>query len=530
MKTRLAVSLLLGLVLLVGCSTKSGGETAATSPEPAAVAPAPTPASAAPGEVAATTGAAPATDPRGSLIEKIDARFDDPKFANAFWGVVIQSLETGEVWYERNPEKVFMPASNEKILTTAATLMELGPDFRFETHLCHTGTIEGGTLKGNLVVFGNGDPTLYERFYKDSRDVFREFAAAIKAKGITRIAGDVIGDDNAFDDEHLGSGWSLDGLDDWYSAEFGALSLNENYIDFTIVPPKTADGAAEIRPNLPSSYYTVVNRIRVNASGGAAVSARRAYGTNEFVFTGSVGAGGRTTVLSPTITNPTAFYVTVLKEVLMEEGIAVDGKAVDCDDIAGWKSSPTELASIIVHPSPPLSEILTMLMKRSQNMFAETMPHLMAWKRDGVGTFRGGRKVVQERLAEFGVDPGSYVYRDGSGLTRYNLVSPRTLAKVLTGMRKTPHGAIWRDTMPIAGVDGTLRNRMKGTAAEKNVRAKTGTISNVRALSGYVTTADGEELVFSFLVNSHTTSSTETEKVTDDVCAYLASYRRSGAK
>jgi len=464
------------------------------------------------------------------FVRKIDERFDDPRFENAFWGVLIQSLETGDVWYERNADKLFMPASNQKILTTAATLQEMGPDFRFTTVLCHTGAVKGDTIEGNLVVFGNGDPTLYEKFFKDSRDVFREWAGELKSKGITRITGDIVGDDNAFDDNHIGDGWPFDGLDAWYSAEFGALMLNEDYIDFTIVPPKTTESAVEIHPNLPSAYYTVVNNIQVEPGGSNSVRASRAYGTNEFVFRGRVGVGQNSLVLSPTISNPTLFYVTVLKEVLEQEGIAVEGRAVDCDDMPGWKAKAEELPQLVVHESPPLSEILTMLMKRSQNLYAETMVHLLGWKRDGVGSFRGGREVVRAQLAKFGVEPRSYQYTDGSGLTRYDLVSPRILVKVLSGMRESPNWEVWRDALPIAGVDGTLRNRMKGTAAEGEVRAKTGTISNVRGLSGYVTTADGEDMVFSFLVNAHLASNRATEEVTDDVCAMLASFTREAGK
>lgn len=463
----------------------------------------------------------------GELKSRVHAIFEDPSFSEAHWGALIQSLETGETWYERNANRMFMPASNEKIPTAAAGLVTLGPDFTYETKLCHSGTVSGSTLKGNLVVFGNGDPTFYNRLMKEPREVFRKWAGELKARGINRISGDVIGDDNAWDDRHIGSGWAHDGLDSWSGAEYGPLQVNENYVDLTIAAPATTTATVTITPNLPSAYYTIQNHVQVTSSGRTRVNISREPKSNTIIVSGTVTAGSRPMEQSPTITNPTAFYVTVLRETLTSEGITIDGKPVDCDDIAGWSHSPADFTLLSMHKSPPLSEILKGLMKRSQNMYAETMVRTLGWHTTGLGTFDAGREVVQEVLEEFGVKKDSYQFRDGSGLTRYNYIAPRQLVEILRGMRRHKHWETWRDSMPIAGVDGTLRSRMKGTAAEGNVRAKTGTISNVRALSGYLTTADGEELVFSFVVNGHLETSRATERITDDVLALLASYTRN---
>lgn len=463
--------------------------------------------------------------PDPELVQKIDSFFEDSRFQNAYWGVVVESLETGEVWYERNAGKLFMPASNEKIPTSAAALTVLGPDWKFTTDFRTNGEItDDGVLEGDLIVFGNGDPTLYERVFDDSRDVFREVAKALHDKGISRIAGKIVGDDNAFDDQHLGYGWPFDGLPIWYSAEFGPLQINENYVDLRIVPPDSADGEVRVEPNLPSSYFKIVNKLEVRESGWNRVSIDRAVGSNEIVLTGRVRAGSDPFERSPTITNPTLFYVTVLKEVLQEQWIEVDGEAIDCDDIEGWDVEREGLELLHQHKSPPLSEVLKLLMKRSQNMYAETMVRVLGWHDTGTGSWRAGSEVVEEQLEQFGIEEGTYRFMDGSGLSRYNYTSPRILTEILKGMRKHEYWPVWRDIQPVAGVDGTLRSRMKGTAAEGNVRAKTGTISNVRALSGYVTTAAGEELVFSFIVNAHTASNSATEEVTDGALAFLAAY------
>ncbi len=166
-----------------------------------------------------------------SLQNKIQQQFNDPRFQDAHWGVLIKSLETGKIWYEQNSDKLFMPASNEKIITGASALCKLGPDFNFDTYLTYNGNINDSVLNGDIVVFGNGDPTLYSKFYSDPCEVFNQWADTLISKGIKVITGDIIGDDNAFDNDPLGYGWSFDGLDVWYSAEVGALQLNENYVD-----------------------------------------------------------------------------------------------------------------------------------------------------------------------------------------------------------------------------------------------------------------------------------------------------------
>ncbi len=461
---------------------------------------------------------------RAGLIGEVGEFFDDPKFENAFWGALIQSLDTGEIWYERNADKLFMPASNEKIPTAAASLLHFGPDWTFTTRLCADGEISDGTLHGNLVVFGDGDPTMYTRFQEDSRTVFFRWADMLKERGVTRIAGDVVGDDDAWDENPHGYGWTLGGLDAWWSAETGALSFNENYIDLSFAPPATVDGRMTITPNVPTGYVTIVDNTTVVAEGRTSVSVDRAYGGNEIVVSGTVVAGSGSFERSPAIENATAFYATVLKETLESRGIEVDGEARDCDDIEGWDHKPADFLLLDEHASPPLREILAGLMKRSQNMYAENMARAMGLDAHGNGSFSNGRRVVMEELAPFGVPSDGWAYMDGSGLSRYNYVSPRILAAILTGMRGHEHWEVWRDAQPIAGVDGTLRSRMKGTPAEGNVRAKTGTISNTRGLSGYVTTAAGEELVFSFLVNAHQVSSRDTEVVTDGALALIAAY------
>lgn len=468
---------------------------------------------------------------KAELATRVDALLDSKGFEKAHWGVLITSLDTGDTWYERNADRLFMPASNQKILTTSAALLTLGPDFRFRTEVSHSGTIEGGVLKGDLVVRGDGDPTLYGgptpamRFFDDTRQVFRAWAAELKKKGITRITGRVIGDDDAWDDEHRGDGWPERENDAWYYAEYGPLTLTENVLDLTITPPANPGERVRVEPNVPSGYYTIDNQVTAVADDAKGVRISRPWGTNRIVIKGSVEAGAKAIEESCTITNPTAFYATVLRETLAAEGITIDGAATDIDDAADWKAARPATTTLITHDSPPLGEIAARLMKRSQNMYSETMIHRLAMTRgDGPATFDGGVKVLEEKLESLGVAPTAYHFSDGSGLSRYNLVSPRALSQILASMTRTPVAQAWHDSFPIAGVDGTLRSRMKGTPAEGNVRAKTGTLFAVRGLSGYVTTAQGETLVVSILVNHFLAGSAAVNNATDPIMATLAGF------
>lgn len=457
-------------------------------------------------------------------MKSIDALVRDEVFAHAHWGIMIKSLDSGDIWYTRNEKRLFMPASNNKIPTAAAALQMLGPEFRFTTELLSKGSVSKGTLNGDLVVWSNGDPTLYERYIEDSRAVFYQWAEALKAQGIRSINGNIIADDNAFDEDYLGSGWAWDYLQVWYAAQFGALQLNENYVDVKIVAPATKEGKIQLIPNIPSSYYRLIDEIEIVDQGRNSVWMERDFFSNEIVFKGRLQTGSDTLELSPTIHNPSLFYVHVLKEVLTEQGIQVLGDALDCDDIPAWVHAPGDKSYRVLanYASVPLSEVLTRLMKRSQNMYAETLPRLIAWQEKGKGSISLARGMLDSLFVPFGVEPASWVYADGSGLSRYDYISPEILVRILEGMYRSEYKDIWMSTFPVAGVDGTLRNRMKGSPAEGKALGKTGTIANVRGLSGYIRTVSGENVVYSFLVNGHIVSGAENERITDSILNLIA--------
>ncbi|MCB0752673.1 MAG: D-alanyl-D-alanine carboxypeptidase/D-alanyl-D-alanine-endopeptidase, partial [Ignavibacteriae bacterium] len=365
------------------------------------------------------------------LTKKIDSIFNDSLFSHAHWGVLIESLSSGKVLYEKNSERMFMPASNEKIPTAAAALTKLGPDFRFRTIIGYSGNIIDSTLYGDLIIIGDGDPTLSDRIYDKPTTVFEQWTDSLLSLGIKSISGNIIGDDNKFDDENIGYGWPLDGLDYWYSAEIGALQLNENYVDLEIVLPANISDTLKIIPDVISNYYKLINEIEIVDTGSNNLKITRAYGKNEILLKGKIVRNTEPFERSPTITNPTKFYVTVLKEVLENKGITVLGSPIDCDEIPNYVDSIKVTDSLIVYKSIPLKEILKVQMKKSQNLYAETMVRILGFNNTGLGSFDEGKKVVENVLQGFGIQPDTYAYMDGSGLSRYNYISPKQIVNIL---------------------------------------------------------------------------------------------------
>lgn len=469
----------------------------------------------------------PATAVTSDLARKLEARFDDPTMAQSFWGVLIESIETGEVIYERNADRLFVPASNQKILTSSASYLYLGTDFTYTTTVHHTGRISNGILQGDLVVWGNGDPTIYDRFQKEPLETFKRWAEELKAAGIRRIDGNIVGDDNAWEDNHHGNGWPIDEITPYYFAQFGPLSFNENYVDLQIIPPANLNGKIKIVPNVPSSYYTFVDEVKVVASGRSSVGVERSLLSNTIVVKGTVVAGSKPIKNNSTtssIYNPTAFYVTVLKETLEAAGIAVSGKAVDIDELTDWNHKTSSLPVLARRDSPPLREIIPAFMRRSQNMYGESLLRVMGWKDSGYGSTATGRKVVQRELAKFGVSPDDYQYRDGSGLSRYNFVTPRILVAINRGMYDSDLRDLWLDSQARPGA-GTLYSLDSPILREADLRAKTGTLNSVRSLSGFITTKSGERLLFSILNNGSLRGSSAVDKVVHDVLETVVTER-----
>ncbi len=450
---------------------------------------------------------------------------------NAIWAVRILKTGDGTPVYDRNGYTSLVPASNTKLYTTAAALAQLGPDFRYRTGLYAHGPVVDGVLHGPLVVQGSGDPVIGGRFTDgDITQTFRAWADSLKNVGITRIEGDIVGDDDVFDDVPLGFSWSWDDEPFWYAAEISGLSLNDNNVDFSIDSRSAAEPGVISWVPLQTDYIRVQNAtVTVHPDSQFVEGYRRDRGTNNFTLYSRI-PEGRTDPESLTITNPTLFFVHVLREVLLREGISVSGLARDVDDIAVLPEYAL-MKRIALHESAALSEIVHIINKRSQNLYAEQILKTIGTLRRPVGaSARDGIWQSRHFFAEARVDTSLLQLVDGSGLSRRNLVTADMTADLLQHMAHHPDSTMRRvfyASLPVAGVDGTLSSRMRGTAAEGNLRAKTGTLGGASALSGYVTSVAGVTYTFVIMANNYTGPSADVRRVQDRIGALLARYASS---
>lgn len=480
----------------------------------------------APRDSGARVAARSPVDERAMLRASIDSAVNAPKFDNAFWGILIVDPASGDTLYSRNAGKLFMPASNMKIITGSTALAQLGPDYSFRTTFAARGTVRDSTLRGDLLVFGRGDPTISDHMRKDAMIPLREIADSLRAHGIARVTGRIIAAGDAFPGPTLGFGWDWDDLDYDYGAGVDELNFNEGFA--TII----ARGGK--RPGAPVTVETRPARrsppVRVTATT-VAPPAPGAPKLKPPVFrwdsiSGGALVEGAIAVGDSTSDNvafrvPDAAYVAALGEALRDRGIRLDGGVL--------RDTSAKADTLFATLSPPLRDILPALEKPSQNQIAEVLFKTLALERTGVGSADSARKVIERQLAAWGAKDGGYAIHDGSGLSRHDYVSPETLVRVLATIRGDTAFHVFYDALPIAGVDGTISNRMKGTPAEGNVHAKTGFVDKARSLSGYATTADGRTVIFSALCNNWTVPTSEVEAVQNMIAARLAGMRLTSA-
>jgi serine-type D-Ala-D-Ala carboxypeptidase/endopeptidase (penicillin-binding protein 4) len=516
---------LIGVLLLLlgqGCAPRTGPRTAPTPPAVPAAHPAAAPAPAGPAE--ATSAVHPAT---AALAQELARIFDAPAFDRMQWSVLVQSLESGETLYTRNAAKLVMPASNMKIVTLAAAADRLGWDFAYETRLVSSAPVTNGVLEGDLVVVGSGDPTIGSRGGGATR-VFEQWADRLLADGITAIDGRVVADARAFDRETLGAGWAWDYLAAGYAAGVSALQFNESAADVSVRPAAVVGAPALVEVRPVESGLILDRQVTTAAAGAADLDISRLPGSNRLIVKGTIPVESAEVVRTATVDRPALYFARMLRATLLAKGIRVKGEAGEFEDVyAVPPAAPVRV--LLSHRSAPLSEFARVLMKVSQNQYAETLLRTLG-ARGGPGTAAAGQKVVREVLDGWGVAPDAYILADGSGLSRYNYVSAEMLVKILRQVWRDPrHRDPFVATLPIGGQDGTIARRFIGTKAAGNVRAKTGSIANTRALSGYVTTADGEPLVFSVIANSFSQPQSVVDSAADLAIERLANFTRKPA-
>lgn len=458
---------------------------------------------------------------------EIDNIFNDQSFRNANWGVVIQSLKTGEYFYKRNEDKFFIPASNLKLFTTAGGLLLLGPNYKFKTKIWTNGYYTGSTLYGDLIIQGAGDPTISGRFHdNDINFVFDTWIDSLSDLGIDKIKGNIVGDDNLFDDVGLGEGWAWDYESDWYAAPSGALSFNDNCVDLIIYYDIKTDSVI-VKPRPELKNFVILNNVEpVIKSGQTKINVYRERGTNVINVSGTFRKGSDTLVTYSTVRNPTQFTILAFKNEMEEKGIRVNGYAIDIDEY-DRSLDYSKLTPLFTAYSNDLSDIIKVINKNSQNFYAEQLLKTIGLEVKGFGSAEKGISALKELFAEIGLNPDNIYMVDGSGLSSQNLVTPKQVVELLKFMYNNKNiFPYFFNSLPIAGVDGTLGQRMKNTTTEGRVRAKTGFISHVRSLSGYALTADNEPIAFSMIINNFNVPVKLAENLQDLVCLRITNFRR----
>jgi D-alanyl-D-alanine carboxypeptidase/D-alanyl-D-alanine-endopeptidase (penicillin-binding protein 4) len=494
--------------------------------------------------------------PVASLERDLAAIFEDPKFSNAIWAVSIKSLENGEYLFRLNDTKSVLPGSNFKLFTTAEALSLLGPDFRYTTQLVTTGTISNGVLRGDLIIRGAGDPTFGSQLMKDDSDptaVLEAWADSLKHRGIRRIDGSIVGDDSYFNDAHGESdyyplGWTVEDLPYYYAMPTAALVFNEDQIGVTVTPGVAKGSAAryEIIPStdfIPVENYgitkgdsLVIKRKRmpdsVVATGSTSIDISRDLGSNIITIKGEIPQHATAITQQLSVEEPALYTATLLSEILEERGITLNGKVTTSPRgasaiSASEKTKFLKAKVLATYTSPPLSEIITVMNKHSDNLFAEELFRTLGKEIGGEGSWMSGTQVMKRYLAGINIDTTKIAIYDGSGLSRMDLITADQMVRLLEAMHKNAKLYESFDTsMPVMGVDGTLASRLKGTSAENNVHAKTGYLTGVRSISGYLRTVNGELIAFSMIANNYTNPVREASNLQDLAILRLVNFSR----
>jgi D-alanyl-D-alanine carboxypeptidase/D-alanyl-D-alanine-endopeptidase (penicillin-binding protein 4) len=474
------------------------------------------------------TPAAPAPEPdsRQALARLIDSLVALPAYRNAHWGILIVDAARSDTLYSLNAGKLFIPGSNMKIVTGAVALATLGPDYRFRTSFAARGRIRAnGTLAGDLLVIGGGDPSLGKRLYGTDLAPFLAMADSLRARGIRRIAGRLLAAGDAFADAPHGFGWSWDDLAEGYGAGVDELMVAEGAVEVAVLGGRRLGDPAVVAVNPELGYPRVISRVRTAprdtaprdtapTANGAAPSlvVRRDSAAGVVLLDGEIGIDEART-LDVAFPDQRAAFLAALTRALRDRGVSVGG--------ASSRDTTATADTLFTFHSPPLRELVPAMEKPSLNQMAEAIFKALALEREGTGTAAAARRLVDTTLLQWGASPDGFVVRDGSGLSRYNYISPETLVRVLDRMRRDSLFELFRTSLPAAGREGTLTNRLRGTPAEGIVNAKTGFVTGARSLSGYAPAADGRILIFSLLCNNWTVPMRDVESVQDAIVTRL---------
>lgn len=476
--------------------------------------------------------AAAAPLPAQSLAKRLDARLDGPGLDRLLWGVAVTDLD-GHLLYGRNADRLFIPASNTKLVVATVAAALFDPAFTVATSLYGTGPVVDGVLQGDLVLYGRGDPTFSRRCYDVDESVagvcdtdpaakMVELARQLRARGVRSIAGDLVGDGSYFEPTVIHPSWEGYDLNWWYAAPVSGLGFNDNSVDFRI----TAGDTVGIPPRVTMSPEIGIGRLELRAETGpkgsrSTFDVLRSEDGGGWIASGAIPAGAAARTENAAVVDPNRFAALALRRELAAEGIIVRGATRSTTDSLAYRHARSAPALAEVR-SRPVSDWIFPILNSSQNWFAEMLLKQVGKQFGNGGSWEEGRRVTRRFLIDsIKVDSTEIAVEDGSGLAANNLIAPRAFTTMLSYIRKHPRYEVIASALPQSGAAGSLRRRFVGTPLEGRVRAKSGTISRVNTLSGFVERSDGRVLVFSIQANHHTLGSTRMIAAIDSVVVEL---------
>ncbi|BBD60766.1 D-alanyl-D-alanine carboxypeptidase/D-alanyl-D-alanine-endopeptidase [Nostoc sp. HK-01] len=462
--------------------------------------------------VTAQTPVPPATTTKSlcpaELRTSIDSAINRPLFSRARWGILVKNLASTQTLYSHDAEKYFTPASNAKLLTTAAALKQLGADFRIRTSVYQD-------ADGNLRVVGRGDPSL-----KNAQLTL--LAKQLRQQGITQV-NNLIADDSYFQGDLINPSWQWEDVQAYYGAPVNSLILNENAAVLTVLP-QAIGKPLQIKWADPTEAYqwrVENNSVTAQKDEPGLVEVKRDLKGAVLYLQGQLAVNSSPDINAIAVFDPTQNFLRHFRQSLAAEGISVQQTST-----ASGGNNEREIAAI---ESPPLSELIKEMNLNSNNLFAEALLRTLAHKQQvakNQNTADVGLKVMQETLTQLGVNPNTYSVVDGSGLSRKDLISPEALVQVLQVIAASPEAKVFRASLPVAGVSGTLQGRFRNTSAQGIVQAKTGTLKGAISLSGYIDSPQFEPLAFSIIVNQSEQPASTIRQAMDDVVILLTQLRR----
>lgn len=455
----------------------------------------------------------------GALAQRLDALLDRPPFDRVHWGVYVAD-ERGRPLYQRNADRLFVPASNTKLVVGAAATVLLPPDYRVRTSVYVNGVLRDGIVYGDLVLYGRGDPTFSTRCYgvdtlalgacDSAFSAIDRIADSIRSRGVRRITGRIIGDGSYFEPALVLPAWNVFDLNWWYAAPVSGLGFNDNSVDFSITPGNAVDHPPRITWSPQLDLFTFENRARTVPAGSSTTIGDKFFrtpGTMDIWAEGTVAQGRRPWIESFALPDPNRYAARALAASLERAGVAVEGGAIGTTDSLDTRAVRCCGSPLFEYQGRPIGDLVFPILNSSQNWFAEMLVKVLGREFRGAGSWEAGLDVERRFLIDsVGIDSTAFSLEDGSGLAAGNLVTPRAFGQLLAFMARHPRRGAFLAALPRSGQRGSLLRRFVGTPLEGQVRAKTGSIDRVNTLSGYIERPGGATLVFSIEANAHAIS------------------------